>query len=60
MQALLITIISIGAVIFIASITFTEFIRIAYYTGLYLWAVEREKVGTAARIPTPLAAALAR
>jgi hypothetical protein len=52
------TFVVIGGIIFIASVCFTEFVRISYYTCLYLWAAEREKVGEQARIPTPLAAAL--
>ncbi len=58
--ALLIATLAIGGLFFIATICFTEFVRTSYYTCLYLWAAERERVGDAARIPTPLAAALAR
>jgi len=57
-QALLMVLIAVGAIIFIASVCFTEFVRTAYYTCLYLWAAERERVGEQARIPAPLAAAL--
>jgi uncharacterized protein YceK len=57
-RALLTTIIVAGAAVFLVTITFTEFLRAAYYTCLYLWAAEREKVGETARIPAPLAAAL--
>lgn len=59
-QALMIASLVIGGTIFIAAICFTEFVRTAYYTCLYLWAAEREKVGEQARVPAPLAAALAR
>ena len=34
------------------------FVRMAYYTCLYLWAVEVERVGGEARAPAPLAAAM--
>ena len=39
---------------------FNTFIRMAYYTCLYLWAVDVEKQGPAARAPLPLARALGR
>ena len=38
---------------------YTNFVRTAYYTCLYLWAVERAVGEEAAAVPTPLAAALA-
>jgi len=50
----------LGVAIFSLALVFTEFVRTAYYTCLYLWAAEREKVGEQARVPAPLAAALAR
>lgn len=59
-QALMMGLIAVGALLFILTIAFTEFVRTAYYTCLYLWAVEREQVGETARVPAPLAAALAR
>lgn len=59
-QALFFTTVIVGGVVFLTAVCFTEFVRTAYYTCLYLWAAERERVGEEARIPTPLAAALAR
>lgn len=59
-HALMIISLIIGGAVFVAAICFTEFVRTAYYTCLYLWAAEREKVGEQARVPAPLAAALAR
>ena len=38
---------------------YTNFVRTAYYTCLYLWAVERAVGEEAAAVPAPLAAALA-
>ena len=38
---------------------YTNFVRTAYYTCLYLWAVERAVSQEAAAVPAPLAAALA-
>jgi hypothetical protein len=49
-----------GGALFSLALAFTEFVRTAYYTCLYLWAAEREKVGEQARVPAPLAASLAR
>ncbi len=40
-------------------VTFTSFVRTAYYTCLYLWAVERAEARVGAAIPRPLAVALA-
>jgi len=37
---------------------YTNFMRTAYYTCLYLWAVEREAAGEQAAVPKPIAAAL--
>jgi hypothetical protein len=37
---------------------FTTFVRMAYYTCLYLWAVEVERAGQSAPAPLPLAIAL--
>ena len=37
-----------------------SFARAAYYTCLYLWAVEVEKSGANAKVPAPLALALSR
>ena len=59
-QALLILTIVGGAFLFVAAICFTEFVRTSYYTCLYLWAAEREQAGESARVPAPLAAAMAR
>jgi hypothetical protein len=38
---------------------YTNFVRTAYYTCLYLWAVERAAAADDAAIPQPLAAAMA-
>ena len=49
-----------GAAMFLAFVmAFTHYVRTAYYTCLYLWAVAREEVGEEAAVPAPLAAALA-
>ncbi len=37
---------------------FNVYMRMAYYTCLYIWAAEVEKVGTTARAPGPLGVAL--
>jgi len=39
---------------------FNAFVRTAYYTCLFLWAVEIERVGAMAPIPAPLAPAVMR
>jgi len=45
--------------LFLAVVTaYTNFMRTAYYTCLYLWAVEREAAGEQAAVPRPLATAL--
>lgn len=38
---------------------YTNFVRTAYYTCLYLWAVERAAAAEGAAVPQPLAAAMA-
>jgi len=49
-----------GAAMFLAFVmAFTHYVRTAYYTCLYLWAVAREEVGEQAAVPAPLAEALA-
>jgi len=40
-------------------IAYTSFVRTAYYTCLYLWAVERAAAAEDAAVPQPLAAAMA-
>jgi hypothetical protein len=48
------------AVLWLAIVmAYTSFIRTAYYTCLYLWAVERAAAADMAAVPQPLAAALA-
>jgi membrane-anchored glycerophosphoryl diester phosphodiesterase (GDPDase) len=42
-----------------AVMAWTLFIRTAYYTCLFLWAAETETAGAGARVPAPLARALA-
>jgi len=48
-----------GAGLFLAVVmAFTQYVRTAYYTCLYLWAAAREQAGETAPAPAPLAAAL--
>jgi hypothetical protein len=49
----------IAAGLFLAVVmAYANFMRTAYYTCLYLWAVEREAAGEQAAVPKPIAAAL--
>jgi hypothetical protein len=41
------------------AMAYTNFVRTAYYTCLYLWAVERAEAAELAAVPLPLAAAMA-
>ncbi len=50
--------ISVFGVMFALYAAFSTFIRMAYYTCLYLWAVDVEKQGQSAPAPLPLAIAL--
>src|SRR6185295_11381572 len=48
----------VGGTLFALFVAFSNFLRMAYYTCLYLWAAEVEKHGQAAPAPLPLAIAL--
>lgn len=48
-----------GGTILALTAAFQVFVRMAYYTCLYLWAVDVERAGRTARAPAPLAAAMA-
>jgi hypothetical protein len=48
----------VGGTLFSVLIAFNIYLRMAYYTCLYLWAAETEKVGASARAPGPLGVAL--
>lgn len=48
----------VGGTLFAMFAAFNIYLRMAYYTCLYLWAVEVEKVGNTARAPGPLGEAL--
>lgn len=50
--------ITVFGVMFSLYAAFSTFIRMAYYTCLYLWAVDVEKLGQSAPAPLPLAIAL--
>ena len=50
--------IGIGGTMFALFAAFNVYLRMAYYTCLYLWAVEVEKHGQSAPAPLPLAIAL--
>lgn len=58
-MAALVVAILVGGTIFALTAALQVFVRMAYYTCLYLWAVEVERVGGEARAPAPLAAAMA-
>jgi hypothetical protein len=47
-----------GGTMFALFAAFSTFLRMAYYTCLYLWAVEVERAGPSAAAPLPLAIAL--
>lgn len=49
---------TVGGTMFALFSAFSTFIRMAYYTCLYLWAVDVEKQGQSAPAPLPLAIAL--
>jgi hypothetical protein len=57
--ALLIPVIIVVVLWLAFVMAYTSFIRTAYYTCLYLWAVERAAVADMAAVPKPLAAAMA-
>jgi hypothetical protein len=48
----------VGGTLFALYAAFSIYLRMAYYTCLYLWAVEVEKVGANAPAPGPLGVAL--
>lgn len=48
----------VGGTMFAIFAAFNIYLRMAYYTCLYLWAVEVEKAGTQAKAPGPLGVAL--
>ncbi|UCH33052.1 MAG: hypothetical protein JSV65_10655 [Armatimonadota bacterium] len=49
----------VGALCFSLVIAFTTYVRAAYYTCLFLWAVATERQGEGVAAPAPLAASLA-
>jgi len=51
--------IAAGALVLAVVMAFTSYIRTAYYTCLFLWAVETETAGEQAVVPRPIATALA-
>ncbi len=57
--AFLIPAIVIGGLWLALVMAYTNFVRTAYYTCLYLWAVERAAAAEMAAVPRPLAAAMA-
>jgi hypothetical protein len=48
----------VGGTMLAVYVAFSTYLRMAYYTCLYLWAAEVEKVGQQAPAPLPLAIAL--
>jgi len=52
--------IAVGGLLLSLVIAFTTYVRAAYYTCLYLWAVATERQGERTAAPAPLAASLAR
>ena len=50
----------VGGTMFAVFVAFSTFLRMAYYTCLYLYAAEVEKHGPAAAAPLPLAIALGK
>jgi hypothetical protein len=48
----------VGGTMFALFAAFNIYLRMAYYTCLYLWAAETEKAGASARAPGPLGVAL--
>ena len=52
--------IGVGGTMFAIYAAFSTYLRMAYYTCLYLWAVDVEKHGAQAPAPLPLAIALDR
>jgi hypothetical protein len=48
----------VGGTLFALFAAFSTYLRMAYYTCLYLWAVEVERAGQSAPAPLPLAIAL--
>lgn len=56
----LVVAITIGGTMLALFAAFTTFVRMAYYTCLYLWARDVEKQGSNAPAPLPLARALRR
>lgn len=52
--------VTVAGTMFALFAAFSTYLRMAYYTCLYLWAVDVEKQGAQAPAPLPLAAALNR
>jgi hypothetical protein len=52
--------ITVGGTILALFAAFSTFVRMAYYTCLYQWAVDTEKAGAEAPAPLPLAIALGK
>ena len=57
-QTALILSFTVGGTMFALFAAFSVYVRMAYYTCLYLWAVEVEAKGQSAPAPLPLAIAL--
>ena len=57
MTALVISFV-VGGTMLALLAAFSTYLRMAYYTCLYLWAVEVERAGQSAPAPLPLAIAL--
>jgi len=51
------TLVAVGVAL-VPVVAYTGFVRTAYYTCLYLWAVERSEARESAAVPRPLAVAL--
>ncbi len=56
--AALLVALGVGGTLFALLFAFNIYLRMAYYTCLFLWAVEVEKVGQTAKAPGPLGVAL--
>ena len=50
--------IGVGGMIAVLAMAFAGYVRVAYYTCLYVNAVESARIGRRAPLPGPLAAAL--
>jgi hypothetical protein len=57
--SLLIPAIVVAALLFMLVMAFTMYLRVTYYTCLYLWAAAAEEAGQKVAAPAPLQGALA-